>query len=76
MSLMTMDNGLVTNTWEDFNLRPLKDHQNASQSDYKALTINIPGQSEQLYFGSEIEGNLLSLLILRNLQLKNTKLTE
>lgn len=56
MSLMTMDNGLVTKTWEDFNLRPLKDHQNASQSDYRALTIGIPGQSQQFYFGSEIEG--------------------
>lgn len=51
-----MDNGIYTKTWEDFGLRPLKDHENASQSDYNALTLNIPGRSEKLYFGSEIEG--------------------
>ncbi|MHC5227582.1 phage tail domain-containing protein [Enterococcus sp. LJL99] len=56
MSMMSMDNGLVKKTWEDFGLRPLKDHENPSQSDYKALTLKIPGQSQNLYFGSEIQG--------------------
>lgn len=55
-SMMIMDNGIEIKTWEDFDLKPLKGHDNASQSDYNAITLQIPGQSEKLYFGSEIEG--------------------
>lgn len=75
-SMMTMDNGIYTKTWEDFGLRPLKDHEHASQSDYNSLTLKIPGQSERLYFGSEIEGKPPIIISFRKLVGEEYEITQ
>lgn len=54
--MMTMDNGTETKRWEDFGVRPLRDHANPSLPRMEHKTLRIPGQSGRLGFGTEIDG--------------------
>nr|DAY95573.1 MAG TPA: tail protein [Caudoviricetes sp.] len=53
--MMTMNNGLKTQRWEDLGLRPLYDHNNPTQTSFNHKSLHIPGRSGALDFGAEID---------------------
>lgn len=54
--MMTMNNGLETRRWENFNLKAITEHSNPAQAEFSHKSMHIAGLSGLLDFGSEIEG--------------------
>ena len=74
--MMTMNNGLETRRWEDFNLKTLTEHSNPAQAEFSHKSMHIAGLPGLLDFGSEIEGKSfeinLNQLVRQELDLAQT----